>query len=171
MGTPRRKDIAGQRFGSLTAIKPAYKEKQRLYWECKCDCGNIHYVTYGNLNSGNTVSCGCRKKAIQENMGNVRKPIKHGSTKSRLYRIWGNMKTRCYNPNFPHYKYYGGRGIEICQDWLDDFSTFEKWALSNGYAENLTIDRIDNNGNYEPNNCRWVSMEIQNKNKRAIHTR
>lgn len=92
----------------------------------------------------------------------------HGLRNSRLYRIWTNIKTRCYNAKDPHYSRWGGRGIVMCDEWKDDFKSFYDWAMSNGYSDDLTIDRIDNDGNYEPSNCRWVTAKEQSKNKRNV---
>lgn len=158
------KDITGQKFGKLTVIKHAKSKKgyHGAMWECVCECGNTIVVNGQNLKSGNTTSCGCIGR--ENRAASVRT---HGMSGSRLHRIWKAMHTRCYNPNSYAYKYYGGRGIQICDEWKDDFQDFYRWSMSHGYAENLTIDRINTNGNYEPNNCRWTTIAEQNKNKRA----
>lgn len=131
-------------------------------WKCVCDCGRTTIVNGQNLKSGNTTSCGCYGIERRNNASKT-----HGKSNTRLHRIWKAMHSRCYNKKYHAYKYYGGRGITICEEWLHNFKTFYDWAMANGYEENLTIDRIDPNGNYSPNNCRWVTMELQNKNKRA----
>ena len=92
----------------------------------------------------------------------------HGKRHTRLYRIWANVKTRCFNPNDPHYDRWGNRGVDMCDEWKNDFQVFYDWAMSNGYEEHLTIDRINNDGNYEPSNCRWVTVKEQNQNKRNV---
>lgn len=130
-------------------------------WNCKCDCGKTFVVRAYNLKSGNTKSCGCLQKEIARASHE-----KHNKTGTRLYYIWEHMKQRCTNPNDPAYNYYGGRGIKVCNEWTNDFQPFHDWAISNGYADNLTIDRIDVNGNYEPSNCRWITLKHQQRNKR-----
>lgn len=144
------KDITGVRFGRLVALRylPSIKK-----WECMCDCGNITYVLSQNLNSGHTKSCGCYKK--EKN---------HGLKGTRIYRIWLCMKTRCYNSNYEHFNRYGGRGIEVCKEWKNDFLAFYKWSIENGYSENLSIDRKDVNKGYSPDNCRWITMSDQQSN-------
>ena len=148
-------DITGQRFGKLTAIR-----RVDSVWECKCDCGNITYVRISYLKNGHTKSCGCKKFET--------KNLIHGKSKTRLYNIWDNMKARCYRKYSDKYKWYGERGIKMCDEWLGEngFISFQDWSLSNGYQDNLTIDRIDVNGNYEPNNCRWITQKEQCLNKR-----
>ena len=157
-------DISNKRFGSLTAIRPTDKRSKwdGVIWVCKCDCGTELYVPYHSLTKGNTKSCGCSRRSPRPNR---RKPNRG----TRLYRIWANMKNRCLNKK-DEYKYsrYGGRGIAICEEWLD-FDAFCEWALSSGYAEDLTLDRLNNDGNYCPANCRWVPMSIQSKNRSSTH--
>jgi hypothetical protein len=148
-------DITGQKFGKLTVIKIAKNKNGRVYWECKCDCGNPiqQIIESYPLRHGQTKSCGC---IVGEN---------HGKTNTRLYQIWINMKSRCYNKNVPEYKYYGAKGVIICNDWFNSFNVFYGWAINNGYDDNLTIDRIDVSGNYEPNNCKWVTEKAQCNNR------
>ena len=157
-------DLTGQRFGGLTVIGFAKKSNDRQYmWKCRCDCGNEIVIRSHSLRSGNTRSCGCLQKET-----NIKLRQTHGMTKTRLYNIWQSMKQRCSLPSASCYKYYGGRGITVCNEW-QNFEPFCEWALANGYADNLTIDRIDVNGNYEPNNCRWLTIQEQQNNTRRSH--
>ena len=154
------KDIAGQRFGRLIVLDYSYSNKG-AYWLCRCDCGNEKQIKGSDLICGNIISCGCAKKERFRNMA-----LKHGYCGHRLYTIFGNIKNRCCNPNNSSYNYYGGRGITICDEWRYNFQTFYDWAMLNGYKEDLTIDRIDNNGNYEPNNCRFITHKENCNNTR-----
>lgn len=156
-------DRTGQRFGRLTVIKEAGRDKHRnVIWKCRCDCGNESYVTTADLKK--TKSCGCWNidAIIQRN-------TRHGASKrgsiTKLYKVWAAVKQRCTNPKNKAYKNYGGRGIKLCDEWLE-YESFEKWAFENGYAEGLQLDRIDNNGSYSPDNCRFVSTLENSHNKR-----
>lgn len=160
------KDISGQRFGKLTAIKLSHQAKRRrTFWLCLCDCGKYTTVDLSHLTSGHTKSCGC---ANIERIRNLN--LKHGLSNSRLWRCYHNMRTRCYWTRSKEYKYYGERGIKVCDEWINPetgFETFYAWAMKNGYKEDLTLDRINTNGNYEPSNCRWVDLYTQANNKRT----
>ena len=161
-------DLSGKPFGKLVAIKFAgQKGRRRTIWECKCDCGAVAFVDAVHLKNGHTTSCGCLKKQTSKYIN-----YKNGLSNSRLGRAYRNMINRCYRTENYQYHLYGGRGISVCDEWKnkeDGFVNFCNWALSNGYSEDLTLDRIDNNGNYEPSNCRWVDIFVQANNKRNTH--
>lgn len=150
----------GDKYNDLTAIKEVERMNSKRMVLCKCVCGKEVVVRLEYLRVNHTKSCGCRRK--REAMKTKKT---HGLTKSRLYRIWAGMKARCYNPNRKSYKYYGLLGVKVCDEW-QRFESFYEWAINNGYEDNLTIERIDPFGNYEPSNCCWIPFSEQAKNKR-----
>jgi len=155
----------GDRYGRLTVIREVEPIKWRKYKKrmvlCKCDCGNETTVRLEYLRSGHTKSCGCKSV---DTLISHRKT--HGLSKIRLYRIWAGMLNRCRNKNVKSYQHYGAKGVKVCAEWYE-FEAFYKWAMSNGYRRDLTIDRIDPYGNYEPNNCRWIPKGEQSRNRRC----
>lgn len=157
-------NIIGQRFGRWTVLEPSNSRWGKgAFWLCRCDCGTEHVVNGYALRSGRSLSCGCLQREVASQKS------KHNLCDTPLYYAWKNMKLRCYRKGNRDYYLYGGRGITVCDEWKNDFRSFATWAMSNGYKDGLSIDRIDVNGNYEPSNCRWVTMKEQAKNKRTNH--
>lgn len=149
-----RKDLTGQRFGRLTVLERAPNIKRYTAWLCVCDCGTRTVVRTDHLSVGHSQSCGCF---------NRERVTTHGKGNTRLYLIWTHMISRCNNKNEPN---YGGRGIAVCDEWKNEFLKFYDWAMQNGYSDDLTIDRKNVDGNYEPGNCSWASDKEQSRNKR-----
>lgn len=155
-------DLIGKRFGRLVVIDRAENAKNgSTRWVCRCDCGNIKTVQRSNLMSGDIKSCGCLRKEVTSKLNK-----KHGQAGTRLHHIWIGMKQRCSNPKHKSYADYGGRGIKVCAEW-EDFKNFYGWAINNGYQDGLEIDRIDNNEDYRPDNCRWVTRKVNSRNRRS----
>lgn len=148
-------DLTGNKFGKLTVIRKSANIRGRVAFECLCDCGKTCFVTSDDLKQSRTKSCGCLKSGNRKT---------HGMSHSKLYNSWRAMHERCRLKTHIGFKNYGGRGISVCDEWKN-FQSFYEWALKSGYTEGLTIDRIDVDGNYEESNCRWVTMQEQQKNK------
>ena len=169
-----RANITGEKFGRLTAVEyvgdKEYKCGKKLsMWKCRCLCGKETIVSLSALRTGNTQSCGCLIKQWRKDF--TRSHIKHGDADSRLYVVWEQMRKRCNNPNDKSYKYYGAKGVSVCDEWENNYSAFQKWAIENGYDSSAkrgqyTLDRINPYGNYEPNNCRWITLKEQFRNLR-----
>lgn len=162
-------DLKGQTFGRLKVIRSYGLDKHnRKLWACECECGNTVVVNSSHLVSGHTKSCGCLQKDLV-----IKNNTTHGGTHDRLYVVWRNIKRRCENPKDNSYRFYGGKGVKVCNEW-QDYSNFRKWAIQSGYDKNAkiydcTIDRIDSEKDYSPDNCRWISIAEQQSNRKDTH--
>lgn len=173
----RFEDLTGQKFNRLTVIrflKPEERKTRLYHWLCQCDCGNYVHASANKLKTGLQKSCGCLKEEMKSFIGTVNK--KYKNTNKRLYSVYHGMIDRCYNPKHSHYRTYGGRGITVCDEWLGEFGydAFAEWAFPSGYDENAehgecTLDRIDVNKGYSPDNCRWISNAEQQHNRTNTH--
>ena len=165
-------DLTGRKFNKLTVVRflePSERENKTRSWLCKCECGNFVQVNASKLKTGHTRSCGC---LVNEHISNLNRKYEYSN--KRLYSIYEAMLDRCNNPNSSKYHNYGGRGIKVCQEWIESYDTFAQWAFDSGYAPlakrgECTLDRVDVNGNYEPNNCRWITNSEQQLNRRNNH--
>ena len=163
----KRIDLTGNTYGRLKVVELAGKNsKGKLLWRCECKCGNEAVIIGENLKTRVTTSCGCYRKEVEVVAGVTHGLSRKNGKTDRVYSIWLDMKKRCSNPKNKEYKNYGGRGIRVCNDWASDYVKFYEWAMINGYSDKLTLDRIDVDKNYGPDNCKWSTWIEQGRNKR-----
>lgn len=163
LSMPPREDLTGKKFGRLTCLECVGTQNGKALWRCKCDCGNEVIVGAYNIKSGNTQSCGCYQRSQTSKACTT-----HNLSKHPLYKLWAGMKERCECPKNKRYDRYGGRGIKVCEEW-HDFKVFHDWAIANGWVKGLSIERIDNDGDYCPTNCKWTSIAEQQSNTSKNH--
>lgn len=155
-------DLNGKKFNRFTVLEyVGINNSRKALWLCECDCGKKVVVVGQNIRNGSSKSCGCYGSEVLN-----KRNVEHGLSGTRLHRIWIGMRNRCGNEKTVGYKDYGGKGVEVCSEWVSDYVSFHEWATANGYNNNLTLDRRDPEGNYEPSNCRWTTIIEQNRNKR-----
>ena len=149
-------NLRGQKFGRWTVLEEADRQCGGVRWKCRCECGTVRNVLAGSLRKGASTSCGCYNREVITT---------HGKSHTKLHHAWSSMKDRCTNPNAQEADRYINRGIKVCDEWLNSYEAFEEWALANGFRDGLSLDRIDNDGNYEPSNCRWATAKEQCRNR------
>lgn len=163
----RFNNLDEKKYGRLKVVGYAGRKKNKTWWWCKCDCGNLVKKRSDSIISNHAKSCGCYQLEVMKKKGLIHGATSFNSNRKKLYAVWNSIKQRCLNENNKAYKYYGGRGIAICKEWANDFALFEKWSMTNGYRQGLSIDRVDNNKGYSPQNCRWATIKTQLNNTRS----